>query len=325
MNDKISIIIPIYNVEKYIHRCVDSVLAQTYHNTEIILVDDGSLDRCGKICDEYAKIDKRIKVVHKENGGLSDARNAGIEVATGDYIGFVDSDDYISEDMYEKLYSALINNNADMSICSFKYVGEDITAKFDNDNSPIKNGVLSGSSILFEKMNEQKFWYWVVAWNKLYKRELFSDIRFPVGKINEDEFIIHHILLKCDNVACVSDMLYYYVQREGSIMNIKYSVKNLDLAEAFMRRSQHILNSGYKSMASYNALMRGIIVLVKGYSRCRKDDGAKERYKELKKLYRKISQKNFCINMSIKNRIYLAVDYVCPYYAERLKSKLKTQ
>ena len=146
--ETISIIVPIYNVERYIRRAVDSIRSQIYTSLEIILVDDGSPDNSGAICDEYAKIDSRIKVIHKKNGGLSDARNVGIEAATGAYLGFVDGDDYIEPEMYQKLYTALTQNHAQISMCSFRYVG---AAEERNTQIEIYDEVLSGKDILLKK------------------------------------------------------------------------------------------------------------------------------------------------------------------------------
>jgi len=181
MSDLISIIIPVYNVEKYLERCVKSVINQTYKNLEIILVDDGAKDNSGKMCDELSKLDSRIKVIHKENGGLSDARNFGLKIATGDYIGFVDSDDYIADDMYETLYHTIKNNNADISIVSFyEMYKEKVIGVRDSGNLEI----LSKQEAMKELLIDTKIQSY--AWNKLFKKELFNDLKFPTGKNFED-------------------------------------------------------------------------------------------------------------------------------------------
>ena len=168
MSDLISVVIPVYKVEKFIRNCVDSVIAQTYKDLEIILVDDVSPDGCPAICDEYAAADKRIKTVHKENGGLSSARNAGLDVATGEYVFFVDSDDYISENAIERLYEALIKEKADIAICDWVAVDENGN-KVVKKISPLKNECLNRDG-LFKKITEPNYYYYVVSWNKLYKR-----------------------------------------------------------------------------------------------------------------------------------------------------------
>lgn len=234
MKPKLSIIVPIYNVEKYINKCIDSILAQTFTDFELILVDDGTLDNCGKICDEYAKADSRIKVIHKKNGGLSSARNAGIDIAQGEYIGFVDSDDLIKDDMYDLLYKAILKYNADISICNF--------IKFDEDSQFIfKKEMDEGMEVwtnieALEKLNTDNDGKIVVAWNKLYKKELWNDIRFPKGKIHEDAFTMHKILFAANKVVNTNKYLYGYLQRNSSIIGSGFSLNSLDYIEALHNR-----------------------------------------------------------------------------------------
>ncbi len=233
----ISIIVPVYKVEKYLRKCVDSILAQTYTNLEIILVDDGSPDNCGRICDEYAVKDSRVIVIHQKNGGLSAARNAGLDIATGDYIGFVDSDDYIATDMYEKLHSALTENKADVSICNYAYV--DSHYRLLNKESPIKKEVLNNTEII-EKTAEKNYWYFITVVNRLYKAKLFFKLRFEIGKTNEDEFIAHKIFCQCKKIAVIEDYLYYYFQREDSIMGRTVTIKRADGVEGIYKRLQFL-------------------------------------------------------------------------------------
>ena len=198
---KISVIVPIYKVEKYIHRCIDSIINQTYKNLEIILVDDGSPDSCPRICDEYAKKDKRIKVIHKENGGLSDARNKGVDIATGDYIAFVDSDDYIHPNMYEVLIYELEKNNSDIALCKYKIVYEKSKIKTEIDG---KFEVYSLNNLqALDSMYGKDGVDFIVAWNKLYKKDLFNKIRYPVGKIHEDEYTTYKLLFASKNVIYI--------------------------------------------------------------------------------------------------------------------------
>lgn len=313
--DKISVIIPVYKVEKYLNRCINSVVNQTYKNLEIILVDDGSHDNCPKICDDWAKKDDRIIVVHKKNGGLSDARNKGIDIASGTYICFVDSDDYISENMIEKLYNALTEANAEISICNFRYVdeyGNDCTDKklFSNDNLPITDNVLSSFDILADKMFEPKNWYWVVAWNKLYKKELFDDIRYPVGKIHEDEYVIHSLLIKCNRVACVSDMLYYYVQRNDSIMkSTKINPRRIDYIEAYLLRAK-MYTENEKLKHKAKSLM---ILAINDYYTCLTNkifDTKKNKY--IQHLFRKVYNKaeKECNRSDLKTELKLFLNYI---------------
>lgn len=235
-NDLISIVVPVYNVEKYVKYCVESIVNQKYNNLEIILVDDGSTDNSGKICDEYSKLDNRIKVIHKENGGLADARNVGISYATGEYIGFVDSDDYIHPDFYQTLYDLLLDNNADISECQFLRIAvekiEDAKNILDSENSKVVNEYKIEKNIdalrnLYGprlKPYIQK----VVVWNKLYKKSLFNDVEFPVGKLHEDEFTTYKILSKCTNIVSTNLYLHGYMQTKNSIMRNVIKQKRID-------------------------------------------------------------------------------------------------
>lgn len=229
---KISVIVPIYNVEKYLEKCIVSIVNQTYKNLEIILVDDESPDNCPEICDKWAEKDSRIKVIHKKNGGLSDARNAGLEVATGDLIGFVDSDDWISVYMYEMLKNALDSTGADVAECNSIMVYEgDVTEDKKNSDCNVKSYTAVQSLKLLA--TEKKFRH--TAWNKLYRRSVIGDIRFEVGKIHEDVFWTYQIFGRSKNVTKVEDNLYYYLQRQNSIMGTAFSLKNLSGLEAKKR------------------------------------------------------------------------------------------
>lgn len=233
----ISVIIPVYNVEKFLPYCIESVLAQTYTNLEIILVDDGSTDNSSKICDEYKNKDTRIKVVRKQNGGLSSARNAGLDIATGDYIGFVDSDDTILPTMYEKLYNALVDNDAQVSICGYALVDENFKEIKDYPlKSPIKNEVLNTLEIMEKLCVLNLNWYYTIACNKLYDKKIFDKIKFPLGRIHEDEFVSHRVFDLCTKVACVEECMYLYTKRANSITSSTYSIKKLDKMIAFLDR-----------------------------------------------------------------------------------------
>ena len=231
----ISIIVPIYKVEKYLEKCVHTITSQTYKNLEIILVDDGSPDNCPALCDNLAKTDKRIKVIHKTNGGLSDARNVGFAHSSGDFIAFIDSDDFINVNYIETLYSNLISTKSDMSICNYQVVYEDqeidITEK---SNSEV---FVFDSTNKFEQLFEKFRVSFITATSKLYKREIFEKIKFPVGKINEDEFVCHHSISLCNKICFEDTKYYYYLQRQNSIMHQKkHANKNLDAFDALYDR-----------------------------------------------------------------------------------------
>lgn len=230
MGDKISVIVPIYKVEEYLHRCVDSIINQIYTNLEIILVDDGSPDNCPAICDEYAEKDSRIRVIHKKNGGLSDARNAGLEIATGEYIGFVDSDDWIHKDMYNVLYNTIKKNNADIVECgilsTYEYIDD---KKIDNIQMQIYSKSDSIGALITQEIRQ-------TVWNKLYKKTVINSILFDVGKLHEDEFWTYKILDRSNKLIKIDKKMYYYFQRENSIMSNSYSIKRLDALEARYKR-----------------------------------------------------------------------------------------
>ena len=224
-NELVSIIVPAYNVEKYIKRCINSIINQTYKNIEIILVDDGSTDETGKICDFFGKKDERIKVIHKKNGGLSDARNYGIDIATGNYILLIDSDDYVDLEIVEFLYNNLKENNADISTCLHKKFKES-----NNENS--KDYKKNNNTILKTEDALENLFYLknltVSAWGKLYKKELFKNIRYPKGKLYEDLPTTYRLFSKSNTISINTKRMYYYLIREGSIMNSKFNKKRMD-------------------------------------------------------------------------------------------------
>ncbi|MBL7966763.1 MAG: glycosyltransferase [Prolixibacteraceae bacterium] len=228
----ISIVVPIFKVEMYLKRCIESILNQTYANLELILVDDGSPDNCGQICDFYAERDNRIKVIHKPNGGLSDARNAGINIANGDFIGFVDSDDFVHPDMFQSLYNLIEKHGADVAQCSFQRVVDDELKDPGSDNQ-IK--VLTNVDALDMMYTSFRVDY-VVAWNKLYRKQLFDEIRYPKSKIHEDEFTTYKLLFLAEKVVVTNKKYYYYFQSPNSIIRSTFSEKKLHYAEAMESR-----------------------------------------------------------------------------------------
>lgn len=223
----ISVIVPIYKVEQYLRKCIDSILNQTYKKLEIILVDDGSPDSCGKICDEYANIDERIKVIHKKNGGLSDARNVGIDMANGEYIVFIDSDDYIEMDYIEYLFNLLKNNNCKMSICSH-YV-ETIENKRIDYGKKYSTTVMNTEECMRRMLCDEGFS--VSAWAKMYKKELFANVKYPINKLCEDNGTTYKLIRQCEKIAYGNLSKYIYVKRENSIMTGKFNLKKMDLVE----------------------------------------------------------------------------------------------
>lgn len=228
---RVSVIVPVYNVEKYLDRCIESLIKQTYKDLEIILVDDGSPDNCGHLCDEWAKKDSRIVVYHKENGGLSDARNYGIDRCTGEYIAFADSDDYVAENYIEFMYNLLVENrNCNVSACDICAVRNGVEAPYsDFQGSVVFNRRDAFEKVLYHDLID------VAAYAKLYKKEVFDGIRYPVGRVYEDTYVFGDILNKTDYIVFGGEALYYYVQRDDSIVNGAFSEKRLQYIDSVDR------------------------------------------------------------------------------------------
>ncbi|VWL84911.1 glycosyltransferase family 2 protein [Oceanivirga miroungae] len=235
MNEKISIIIPIYNVENYLRKCLDSIVNQTYKNLEILLIDDGSTDKSGKIADEYAKNDSRVIVFHNENGGVSAARNFGLDKATGEYIALVDSDDYVDLTYIEKLYKVLKENNADISVCKFDYIFEKNYRNIKIKNiMPFKTRILEKDKALKNIFSySKKTVSFTTVWASLTKKELYSDIRYPLGKFVEDIYTTYKLYLKAGKIAYYNEPLYYYVQRTGSYVNSPFTLSKTSMVDLY--------------------------------------------------------------------------------------------
>lgn len=239
----ISIIVPVYNVEDYLEKCIVSILRQSFSDFELILVDDGSTDMSGILCDRFAEKDGRIVVIHKKNGGLSSARNAGIDIARGEYLGFVDSDDFIDIDMYQYLYTNLIRENADISMCGIYdcYNGKYYVEK---DHYCVQVNVEDAIKITFsDKLIK------VTAVNKLYKRSLFSVLRYPINRLMEDVFLILELLLKCERIVIGSEQKYYYIHRENSITSNQFDNRTFDFIRAF-KKNYDIIKNNFPNLES---------------------------------------------------------------------------
>ena len=250
---EVSIIVPVYQVEKYIRQCVDSILAQTFTDFELILVDDGSKDKSGQICDEYARMDTRVKVIHKGNGGAADTRNRGMDQAVGNYVMFVDSDDYIAPTMIECLYQNILNENADIAACNYLYFFENDRKKVFATN--VKSEVLTGTEIFYYRKNERNYGFWTVVWNKLMKRETVGKVKFRSGKYYEDEFWANEIYQMDIKIVTIPECLYYYRQHENSTMRQKKIARSLDLIEAYQERIYIYLREQKYADQAYKVLV----------------------------------------------------------------------
>ncbi|MDO4291748.1 MAG: glycosyltransferase family 2 protein [Eubacteriales bacterium] len=248
--DLISVIIPVYNTKVYLEKCVESVCRQSYSELEILLIDDGSTDGSPALCDRLARQDARIRVIHKANGGLSDARNRGIESSQGGYLFFLDSDDYIAPEALECLYAKLTETDSDMAMGNFSYVyGEEEDG---GAGSPLRDEVLSPDEA-YQKLFGEKGHFYVMACGKLYRKSIFSELRFPKGKLHEDEYMIHHVMGKCRRIVSTKKVVYYYVQRQDSIMGKPLSEGNLDGLEALYDRYEYFEQLGKKEYARKSA------------------------------------------------------------------------
>jgi len=220
----VSVIIPVYNTKNYLENCLDSVIKQTYRNLEIIIINDGSTDGSAKICDDFAAKDSRIKLLHQKNAGLSSARKAGLKIATGNYVTFIDCDDSVTVDYCERLLELAKKYQAKLSICAFAEVYPDKTLNF---GKGYHEKCFNTAECLRYMLNEQGFT--TTAWGKLYARDLWQGLAFPDGKIHEDIGVVYQIIMKCDKIAYTPEPNYYYYQRKNSITNQKFTVEKLAL------------------------------------------------------------------------------------------------
>lgn len=221
MNPKISIIVPVYKAEPYLKKCVDSILMQTFIDFELLLINDGSPDNCGVICDDYAKQDSRIVVIHKENGGQSSARNVGLDAAIGEYVGFVDSDDWIEPDMFESLYQACVNHDCDVACCTSTIYFSHKTVRTGSDTYVFHNRNEAMEAILEGKLYDE------VVWTKLFKKSVIEDIRFPIGFIYEDTAFTYKVVHRSQKICCIGEAKYNYIKRERSTMD--QAIKNISI------------------------------------------------------------------------------------------------
>lgn len=250
----ISVIVPVYNVEPYLHRCVDSILRQTYRNLEVLLVDDGSTDSSGDICEEYARQDPRVTVLHQKNGGLSAARNAGIERARGACLAFVDSDDFIDSRMLETLYQDLTEQGADAVVCGYRLFGPQDEILPIDFSVPVQ--CMSGQDAIRSTLVSDEIGDF--AWNKLYRKGLFQKVRYPLGRMMEDQGTTYQIFLQCKKVAYHTVQMYYYYQRPDSILhrrNLKFYEDKFDMGW----QKYQALKEVYPDMRENDAAMLSVV------------------------------------------------------------------
>lgn len=315
---KVSVIVPIYKVESYLDKCIESIAAQTYRDLEIILVDDGSPDHCPAMCDAWAAEDSRIKVIHKENGGLSDARNAGLSVATGALVSFIDSDDWAAPSFIQTLYDAMERTGAEVAECGAAFVDEDGTVlRLRQAEKPLE---LSPVEALRRLVLEDGVYQTV--WNKLYRREIC--IPFETGKLNEDEFFTWKVFEKIEKLAVVETPLYNYLQRGGSIIGTGYHIRRLDGLVARFQRMSALQR--YEELAcltrqqfAFDCLWHLQCVL-----RCLKGDELQQARRDILSMLgctARVPQRKLRLNL--KYRVWYELVQAMPEATAKIRNKLK--
>ena len=321
----ISVIVPVYKVEKYIHRCVDSILAQTFTDFELILVDDGSPDNCGMICDEYALKDNRIHVIHKENGGLSDARNAGIDWAfehsDSEWLTFIDSDDWVHPRYLDALMRAADRFGTNIAICNYK----EVEVFTDFDSLPELDICAVNTEDFFVTRNTVA----TVAWGKIYKKSYFHKTRYPFGKLNEDEFVTYKLLFQNEQVAFAQNPMYFYFQNTNGIMKSTWNPKKLDALEALDEQFCFFMNSPYQK-AFESVVKKYIWFLKENYDHLQDYEGFANKESTVKQIRSNMRKclRQKCVDKPIeKNERLYAIAYPhlikCYYFKKRIKKKIK--
>ena len=318
--DLISVIVPIYQVEPYLDRCVKSIVNQTYKNIEIILVNDGSPDGCPAICDAWAERDSRINVIHKENGGLSDARNAGLAVAAGELISFIDSDDWIEPDFLTALYDAMEQTSAEIAECATTYAAEDGTAiriREETLPSPLDRMEALRRLVLEDGVYQ-------TVWNKLYRRKVIQDVPFAVGKYNEDEFWTYQVFDRIKKLAIVETPLYNYLQRGTSIIGVGYNLRRLDGLEARFQRMNYLQKYDELANLTRQQFTLDCIWHLQCALRClsgQERQIAQNAILALKRQTAKVTQKDLILNLEY--RIWYAMFRLMPVCTAKLRNHLK--
>lgn len=318
MNELVSVIVPVYKVEQYLDKCVQSIVDQTYTNLEIILVDDGSPDNCPKMCDDWAEKDSRIKVIHKLNGGLSDARNAGLDIYKGEYIYFCDSDDYISENAIEVLYDKLIETDSDMAVGNY--------SEFFNDFIDKKS---FEDRIIYSK---DEFFFFLfryvqlnTAWNKLYKRFIWESLRFPYGQIHEDAATDYLVLEQCKRIVCVNVVTYFYFKNSDGI-TAKITINTFDGIEFCITRTNFFLEHKYYASVSESLFLTSWYFCRNYYLLSERNLESKIRIKALHNEYKITFKKSLKLlkSISFSKQLLMISLYIHPSLAKKLY-KIKTK
>ena len=276
----ITVIVPVYGVEKYLNKCVDSILNQTYSNIEVILIDDESPDKCPEICDEYAANDNRVKVIHQKNAGQSAARNAGLDIAKGEYIAFVDSDDYVDPTFLEKMYRRISEDKSDLVACEYDVV--DDSGNVIRNRTYLEHDKVISEETFWKLESTTHYMFCAALWNKLFKASTWNRLRLKVGKYAEDSFAMTRYIAGMNKISVIKEPLYYYYQRDNSLVH-SFSLKNLDAVEARLERCKYFYKKGYKEYIKGD-LYYCINLMNAAYGTLDfKDTQVAERYNSLKK------------------------------------------
>lgn len=322
---KISVIVPVYKVEKHLHRCIDSILAQSYKDYELILVDDGSPDNCGYICDEYAKKYNRVVVIHKENGGLSSARNAGLDWmfknSDSEWVTFIDSDDWAHPQYLEALYKAAVTKHCSISVCAYEKTNKESQSDINEKN------------LYAEIVDTEKFFCEhninaVTAWGKLYTKSLFCEIRYPLGKLHEDEFVTYRLLFQFKKTAYISEPLYYYFINSEGITRKRWTPKRLDAMAAYKKQIDYFRVNGFKDAYKFSLchIVDYIYCTIPVAVNHNIDNKTLNTLRKSLKKYLRISRKNGLFPFSRYKRIYERAYpklMICYYLCHAVKIKLR--
>lgn len=318
---EISMIVPVYQVEKYISQCIDSVLKQTFQDFELILVDDGSKDNSGMICDCYAAKDDRILVIHTDNRGAAAARNAGLERASGKYITFLDGDDYLAENMLARLYEVIDGSEYDMVVCDFLNL---LTDEKDNFIVHLQEKTVTGREILEHLKNGKNYGVWTIVWNKIYKRKVLENLSFPDGKYFEDEFFSDQFYLKSNQIHVIPDVLCYHRVLASSTMNTQKTENYLDLLDALQKRLEIYLQHNY----SENEIYKVLIYLLDPFTKCAKakfKGTNKQRLEETRRFIKMTAKKMMSSKLSLVKKCSLVLIGLFPEGTYRVAIRFRSR
>lgn len=315
----ISVIVPVYKVEPYLDKCISSIVNQTYKNLEIILVDDGSPDNCPAMCDVWATKDSRIRVIHKTNGGLSDARNAGLAVATGSLISFIDSDDWIEPDFFACLFEAIAGCNADVAECTTQFVDENGRTLRTRKVATQNIGRLTALRCLVLESGVYQ-----TVWDKLYRREIIQGIPFENGKYNEDEFWTDQVLMRANSIAFVSAPLYNYLQRDGSIIGTGYNIRRLDGLDARFQRMQRLREYNELADLTCQQFILDCMWHLQCTYRCLTPEEASVAQRKILSLKEQTPKVNWRrLTLNLKYKVWYVLFRAMPVFTAKLRNRMK--